>query len=101
MQTKEQTEAKPLIPEVITEIPAVKIDPNVVRESYQDTVIRLISRHEFYAHILLQLKVRFVDNPKMTLGVGIRNSQVELVVGNEFFMKSNNDQRVFIPDHQF
>ena len=100
MQTKEQTEAKPLIPEVITEIPAVKIDPNVVRESYQDTVIRLISRHEFYAHILLQLKVRFVDNPKMTLGVGIRNSQVELVVGNEFFMKSNNDQRVFYLQHE-
>lgn len=69
------------------------------QQAYEDTVIRLISRHEYYAHILLQLKVNF--DPKFpTLGVAIRNGQVHLMIGTEFFLKQTEEQRVFILMHE-
>lgn len=71
-----------------------------IKDAFQNTVIRLISRHEYYAHILLQLKVSFIDNPKLTLGVGISNSQVHLYIGNDFFLNSSDDQRVFYLQHE-
>jgi len=66
-----------------------------VESLYEDTVIRLISRHKFFAHILLQLKTRF--DPKFpTAGVSIRNSHVHMVIGSDFFKILNEDQRVFV-----
>ena len=70
-----------------------------IQEAYQNTVIRLISRHEYYAHILLQLKVSFDDNFP-TLGVTIRNSQVHMIIGTDFFLKSTSEQRVFYLMHE-
>lgn len=69
------------------------------KKAYEDTVITLISRHPFYAHILLQLKINFVkDFP--TLGVGIKNSQVNLIIGTDFFVNATLDQRVFFLMHE-
>jgi predicted metal-dependent peptidase len=87
--------------EVIETIPTnIFIPTESIKEAYQDTVIRLISRHEYYAHILLQLKVSFVDKPNFTLGVTIRQGNVHLIVGTEFFLKSTNDKRVFYLQHE-
>lgn len=69
------------------------------RRAYEDTVITLISRNEFYAHILLQLNVTFLKGFP-TLGVGVKDSKVNLIIGIEFFMKSTVDQRVFYLMHE-
>jgi predicted metal-dependent peptidase len=86
--------------ETQTEI-STQDDSNIpdYKKAYEDTVITLISRNPFYAHILLQLKVNFVkDFP--TLGVEIKDSQVNLIIGIDFFVKATIDQRVFFLMHE-
>lgn len=70
-----------------------------INELYQDTIIRLVSRHPFYAHILLQLKVSFSkDFP--TAGVYIKDSSVNMIIGIDFFRSLTEDQRIFILMHE-
>lgn len=70
-----------------------------ILELYQDTIIRLVSRHPFYAHILLQLKVSF-NKEFPTAGVYIKDSTVNMIIGENFFRKLTEDQRIFILMHE-
>lgn len=91
-QTEQETQEIPLI--------TPSQQKQLVKDAYQDTVIRLISRHEYYAHILLQLKVSFTDKKDYTLSVSIRQGCVHLTIGNEFFLKATEDMRVFFLQHE-
>jgi len=66
---------------------------------YEDTIIRLVSRHKYFAHILLQLKVGF-DKKFPTAGVRIQGSSVHMTIGTEFFEKLTPEQRVFVVCHE-
>jgi predicted metal-dependent peptidase len=70
-----------------------------MKKAYENTIIRLISRHSYYAHILLQMKVVLSDNFP-TLGVSIRNGQVNLIIGTKFFLSQTPDQQVFLFMHE-
>lgn len=65
----------------------------------ENAIIKLLSRHEYYGHILLQLKIEF-DIACPTAGVTIKNSRLHLSINPTWFGRLSLDQQVFILQHE-
>lgn len=70
-----------------------------IKKIYEDVVIKLISRDQFYAHILLQLDVIFNDKFP-TAGVGIIDNKLKMIIGVDFFKNLTEEQRIFVLKHE-
>jgi predicted metal-dependent peptidase len=90
-ETKVKPEPRPLL--------TIDINGKNIQQAYEDTIIRMISRSPYYAHILLQLKLQFIPNFP-SAGVGISNGQIRLIIGSSFFLGLNEEQRVFVMMHE-
>ena len=66
---------------------------------FENVIIRLLSRNEYYGHILLQLKTEF-NIRVTTAGVCIKNSNIHLMINPEWFQLLTPDQQIFVLQHE-